>query len=228
MTAHHESAAQRVRAGGIAIELITLAAFAALFLLFFDERPGYVDVALALIAVGAILAAQSRTRRIWDGIAPIDAPYRQRAGRALREAALFTVPALGVLLTVGGVLGYLDGGAAGVLARLANPNILLAWLLYAPWAVLQQFVFQYYLLGRLLALLPVSAAIALSSLAFASVHYPRLPVMAVTLLAGGVWAVLYRRHRALLPLAVSHALLGAALHYWLFGRDLAAQWLAFD
>jgi len=28
-----------------------------------------------------------------------------------------------------------------------------------------------------------------------------------------------------LPLALSHALLGAALHYWVFGNDLLARWL---
>jgi hypothetical protein len=29
----------------------------------------------------------------------------------------------------------------------------------------------------------------------------------------------------LLPLAVSHALLGTALHYWVFGNDLLERWL---
>lgn len=225
MTETQSPSVQPIRTGSIVVELVVLAAFAAAFLLAFDERPGYVDLALALVAVALIGAAHSRTRRIWDSIAPIRAPYGERARRALRDAALFTIPALVVLLAVGAALAAREGGAEAAVARLANPNILLAWLLYAPWAVLQQFVFQFYLLGRLLALLPPGWAIALSSVAFASVHYPRTPIMAVTLLAGAVWAVLYRRHRALLPLAISHALLGAALHYWLFGRDLAARWL---
>jgi hypothetical protein len=49
--------------------------------------------------------------------------------------------------------------------------------------------------------------------------------MALTLLAGAVWAALYYRYRRLLPLAVSHALLGATLHYWVLGHDLLASWL---
>jgi hypothetical protein len=49
--------------------------------------------------------------------------------------------------------------------------------------------------------------------------------MAVTLVAGTVWSLIYYRWRALLPLAASHALLGTALHYWVFGNDLLERWL---
>ena len=56
-------------------------------------------------------------------------------------------------------------------------------------------------------------------------HFPRWPVMAVTLVAGTAWALIYYRWRSLVPLAVSHALLGTALHYWVFGNDLLERWL---
>ena len=49
--------------------------------------------------------------------------------------------------------------------------------------------------------------------------------MAVTLVAGTAWALIYYRWRSLVPLAVSHALLGTALHYWVFGNDLLERWL---
>jgi hypothetical protein len=45
------------------------------------------------------------------------------------------------------------------------------------------------------------------------------------LVAGSVWSLIYARSRTLLPLACSHAVLGAALHYWVFGRDLFQSWL---
>ena len=112
-----------------------------------------------------------------------------------------------------------------LIAVLANLTLLPALLLYFAWGLLQQFVFQFYLLGRLLYVMPAAAAIALTGIAFSMVHFPRVPVMAVTLIAGIVWALLYRRYRSLVPLAASHALLGATLHYWVFGRDLLELWL---
>jgi membrane protease YdiL (CAAX protease family) len=96
-------------------------------------------------------------------------------------------------------------------------------LLYFPWALLQQFVFQFYLLGRLSYLLPPAVAIGITAVAFSAVHYPRYPIMAGTLIGCLVWSLSYRRHRVLLPLAASHALLGATMHYWVIGRDLLAD-----
>jgi membrane protease YdiL (CAAX protease family) len=213
----------------IVLELLIVAALAAAFLLLFRARPGYVDVLLAVVAVGFILMGYRRSARLWSA-QPLAANADAKLPDAkLRSAALaaggFTLAALLVLLVIGLVLAYRAGGVQSVLDRLSNPRILGAVLLYLPWALLQQFVFQFYLLGRLLVLLPVWGAVAITALAFSLVHFPRLPVMAVTLVAGAVWALIYRRHRALLPLAISHALLGSALHYWVFGRDLLANWL---
>ena len=111
------------------------------------------------------------------------------------------------------------------LERFANWHLLAAAALYFPWALLQQYIFQFYWFGRWLQVVPAPVAVALTAVAFAAVHFPRWPVMAVTLVAGAVWALIYLRWRRLLPLAVSHALLGTALHYWVFGNDLLERWL---
>jgi len=208
----------------IVLELLTVAAFAAAFLVLFQTRPGYVDVLLAVAAVGFIVAGLGRSRRLW-ALHRLDEEGEPRQLRAAVAAGMFTLVALAVLLVI--AIVAVSRGAAGeaMLERLSNPRIIGAFLLYLPWALLQQFVFQFYLLGRLLVLLPVWGAVAVTALAFSLVHFPRLPVMAVTLVAGAAWALIYRRYRALLPLAVSHALLGSALHYWVFGRDLLANWL---
>jgi len=207
----------------VVLELLTIAVLAAAFLVLFRGRPGYVDVLLAAVAVAFILAGYRRSRRLWDARRGerLDASYR---GAALATAG-FTAVALIVLASIAAAAAYRAGGLDAVIERLSNPRIVGAFLFYLPWALLQQFVFQFYLLARLLLLMPVWCAVGTTALAFSLVHFPRAPVMAVTLVAGAVWALLYRRHRALLPLAVSHALLGSALHYWVFGRDLLANWL---
>lgn len=212
------------RPPGILLELTVVAVLAAAFLVLFRTRPGYVDVVLAVAAVGFILLGYRRSRMLWDRLRATGAGA-QRAGRAAAVTAAFTGAALLVLLAIGSTLAYAGGGWPAVIERVTNPRLLGACLLYLPWALLQQFVFQFYLLGRLLALMPLWAAVGTTGVAFSLVHFPRAPVMAVTLVAGVVWACIYRRYRTLLPLAVSHALLGASLHYWVFGRDLLASWL---
>lgn len=206
----------------VLVELLTVAVLAAAFLVMFRARPGYVDLLLAVVAVGFIVAGLGRSRRLWDLHRP-DAPGETRLLHASAASAAFTLVALAGLFAAAFIAAPGDGAA--VSDRLSNPRIVGAFLLYLPWALLQQFVFQFYLLGRLLVLLPVSGAVAITALAFSLVHFPRVPVMVVTLVAGAAWALIYRRYRVLLPLAVSHALLGSALHYWVFGRDLLANWL---
>jgi len=209
----------------VVVELLVIAAFAAVFLIAFQARPGYVDLLLAMTAVAFIALGYKRSRRLWEAQPTDHSSRRQRLAASSRGTAVFTLSAALVLLGVGFVSGYTAGGLSAAAGRIANWHLAAAVLLYLPWAWLQQFVFQFYLLGRLLYLLPLPAAVALTAAAFSMVHFPRAPVMAATLVAGAVWALLYRRYRTLVPLAVSHAVLGAALHYWAFGRDLLASWL---
>ncbi len=212
----------------VALEIAGIALLTLVFLTTFQERPSYVDLSLAGVAVALIVASTPRSRSLWQAV-----PSRSRAEvselrRAWLAAAAFTAGAL-ALLAVIALLAMPAELRTGdqLVARFFSWHLLLAMLLYFPWALLQQYIFQFYLFGRLLQLLPVPAAVALTAVAFASVHFPRWPVMAVTVIAGSVWTLLYHRYRALLPLAASHAILGAALHYWVFGRDLLARWWVF-
>jgi membrane protease YdiL (CAAX protease family) len=211
----------------VLLELTAIALAAALFLLLFRDRPRYLDAILGLVAVGLIAHGSARSRSLWALQPSLPGGRRARRLGAAKEAAVFSVPVVIAFFAAALSLGYAAGGWAGALARVGNWHVVAAVLLYFPWALLQQFVFQFFLLGRLLYVLPPAAAIGLTALAFSAVHYPRVPVMVGTLVAGAVWALIYRRRRSLLPLAASHALLGATLHYWVFGRDLLASWLAF-
>jgi membrane protease YdiL (CAAX protease family) len=191
-----------------------------LFVATFRTRPPYVDFALAGAAVALIVLSAARSRRFWS-LAPVPPPDGRR--RAWRACAAFTAAAL-IVLAVAAVV-FAPPNGPSMEQRFADWHLLLAAALYLPWALLQQYIFQFYWYGRWLQLAPVPLATAVTAVAFAAVHFPRWPVMLVTLLAGAFWSLCYYRWRTLLPLAVSHALLGATLHYWVFGRDLLDAWL---
>jgi membrane protease YdiL (CAAX protease family) len=211
----------------VMLEVAALALAAAVFLATFRVRASYVDFALAAVAVALIGASARRTRRLWEIASPAFAGENAAHAR-IRSASLltaaFTVVALAALAVFAFGWPPADAADTPMLTRLFTAHFFAAMLLYFPWALLQQYIFQFYLFGRLLHLVPLSLAVAFTAFAFASVHFPRWPVMAVTLMAGSVWTLIYYRHRTLLPLAASHAILGAALHYWVFGHDLLADW----
>jgi membrane protease YdiL (CAAX protease family) len=204
----------------VAWELGGLGAATAVFLASFEVRPPYVDLVLAAVAVALIVASSARSRRLW-GLAR--APELDAGRDAWRAGLSFTGVALVVLAGIAVPVAQVAG--TPMLDRFANWHLLVAAGLYLPWALLQQYIFQFYLLPRWLRLVPMPAAVALTALTFSAVHFPRWPVMLATVVAGTVWALLYYRWRRLVPLALSHALLGAALHYWVFGNDLLARWL---
>jgi hypothetical protein len=209
----------------VALELAAVGVAALAFVATFRVRAPYVDLMLAAAAVALIALSARRSTALWDA-----GPRREesRIRDAWLASAAFTATALAALAALGASLGgsaLLGGEATPFAERLANWHVLLAVALYFPWALLQQYIFQHYLLARLLQLVPPPVAVALTAAAFASVHFPRWPVMAVVLIAGTVWSLIYARWRTLLPLACSHAVLGSALHYWVFGRDLLDVWL---
>ncbi|HEY8518619.1 MAG TPA: CPBP family glutamic-type intramembrane protease [Gammaproteobacteria bacterium] len=206
-------------------ELAGFGLLAAVYLLAFPQRPRYLDLVLAGLAVAGIVATLPRSRAVWQRqpAAPLGPAAQRRA--AWRSMGLFTAVAALALLAAAAWLSPSLRGPLGWLERVGNWHVLVAIALYLPWALLQQLVFLVYLLGRLLYLLPTGPAVALTAAAFSAVHFPRYPVMAVTAVAGVFWALNYRGYRTLAPIVLSHAVLGSLLHYWVFGRDLLRQWL---
>lgn len=209
----------------VATELVVLAALTALFLLLFPRRSLLIDGSLALVAL-ALLAADARfTRRVvW---AQFPAAVPQGAPR-WRRCLLALLPPTGVLvfafLVAGLMLGHRQGGWAEAWARVLKPGMVPAMAFYILWALLQQTLFQHYLLGRLRTLLPAPAAIVLTGTAYGLVHLPDPSLTAITAVAGIFWTWLYNRYRLLTPLAFSHAVLGTSFYYWVYGRDLAEVW----
>jgi len=209
-----------MRDRSVLLELGAIAVAALIFVATFRVRPPYLDFVLAAAAVGLIVLSAARSRRLWELQRSVDPTGARGAWKA---ALVFTTVALAVLAGVAVLVARAAGTPA--VERFGNWHILVVAALYFPWALLQQYIFMFYWFGRWLRLVPVPIAVVLTALAFSAVHFPRWPVMAVTLVAGSAWALIYYRWRSIVPLAVSHALLGTALHYWVFGNDLLERWI---
>ncbi len=209
-----------------AVELSVLAALTSAFLLVFPERPIFVDVGLGLFAL-TVLALNARyTRNVIWGQFPCAFDSRSR----VRNSYLLVGSATGIVVmgmfATGVVLGYIEGGWHAAVQRVGNWRLLVALVLYLPWALLQQILFQFYLLGRLRTVFPAGVAVTVTGIAYALVHLPDITVAAASVIAGVFWTYVYYRYRVLSPLALSHALLGSTFYYWVYGQDLVKGWAA--
>jgi membrane protease YdiL (CAAX protease family) len=84
---------------------------------------------------------------------------------------------------------------------------------YVIWAVGQQFLLQSYFYVRFEQLFGGQAAVVVSSVLFALLHLPNLPLTGLTLAGGLFFTEMFRTYRSLHPLAIAHALMGIAIAY---------------
>lgn len=212
----------------VALELVIIAVLATVFLVLFPRRSPLLDVALAGFALLCIVLSAGYTKRVIWAVSPPPVA-ENRFKRCLAVTFWVTVPPALLFLVIGGVIAYNDGGWPAAARRMFNWRMLAAFGCYLPWALMQQTLLQYYLLGRLLALFPkqyLGVPIIITGACFGLVHLPDVGTASVTIAAGAVWSLIYYRYRLLLPLAFSHAALGAAFYYGIFGHDLATEWRA--
>lgn len=198
------------------IELLVLVGLTAALVLLLPQRAAWLNGLLAILGLALIVSNRRFTRELVWRRFPVADDRRRCVVHSSVIAGFFTLA--GVILLA--LAAWWQVGTAAVL----DPRWLQALPIYLLWGLLQQYLLQYYLLGRLLVLMPVAWAIFCTGVAFALVHFPDVGTMVVTLVAGIVWAAIYYRYRVLLPLAASHAVLGAALFYWVYQRDILAQW----
>ena len=78
-------------------------------------------------------------------------------------------------------------------------------LLYIGWAFFQQWMMLAVVAALLDRVVPRSVAVLLTALAFALLHTPNGTLMQLCFVAELGWAWWYLRHRALLPVAIAHA-----------------------
>ena len=212
----------------VALELGIIGLFTTVFLVLFPRRSPVIDMCLAAFALVALgLSARYTKNVVWAATpSPIPEP---RLKRCLKFTFWVTLlPAL-LFLVIGAVLAYRDGGWSAAVHRVCNWRMVAAFGFYLPWALIQQTLLQFYLLGRLMALFPKRYRIVpmiITGMCFGLVHLPDVWSALVTIVAGTVWSFTYYRYRLLLPLAFSHAALGSAFYYGIFGHDLSAEWSA--
>jgi membrane protease YdiL (CAAX protease family) len=212
----------------VALELGILAILATTFLLLFPHRNPWLDIVLAGFALLCIGATGRYTKKaIWAASPPPQ--FQNQLKDCIKVTLWITVPAAFIFFIVGAILAYRNGGLAAVAERIFDWKILVVFIAYTGWALIQQTLFQFYLLGRLLVLFPKNQPIwpiLITGLGFALVHLPDVWTMLVTAIAGPIWTLIYYRYRRLLPLAVSHAALGTAFYYSICGHNLAQEWQA--
>lgn len=98
--------------------------------------------------------------------------------------------------------------------------------LYPLWGILQQLVFQGFVLENLRRIGAGWASIPLAALFYALVHWPSPFMLWATGVAGLGFSTLYWFHRNVIPLGVAHGLLGACLFYLYLGRDPFANFIS--
>ena len=118
------------------------------------------------------------------------------------------------------------GTARGTL--MLNWHILPILILYPFWGTIQQFLI-IGLIARNLSdfenhTIPKSVVVVASSAVFSAVHYPSLPLMAVTFVLALLYTILYLKFNNLWILGLFHGWLGCFFYLFVLGRD---PWMEF-
>lgn len=172
----------------------TLAILATILLYVWILEPIGVPVAAAAGAV-VVLAAWSGLRTRTLGLS------LKELIPASREAAIFTVPAVLVVLAAGLARGTLH-----------NPGALLDKLaVLVPWGGAQQWVLQTVVLREARRRTSPPTSVVLAAVLFAIVHLPNPLLTLMTFVGALGWCAIFIRHPNFAPLALSHAAATLAL-----------------
>jgi membrane protease YdiL (CAAX protease family) len=134
---------------------------------------------------------------------------RDNLGAAAKAALAVTVPLTACAVAYGFAVGHFP----------PPRGFWLILLLYPAWGIAQQFLLNAMLARNLAAFLPGWAVVFLSAVLFAASHAPDLPVVALTLPAGALWVLMYRRWPNLWALGMAHGIIGTVVFYGVLGRD---------
>jgi membrane protease YdiL (CAAX protease family) len=166
-------------------------------------------IGVPVAAPAAIIAATAVANNIRSGEWGLSPGALLGSSRA---TALFTLPAVLLILAAGMAIGTLHDRTdfLGSLAELV------------PWGSAQQWLLQTVVLREVRRLLPPRASVVVAALLFALVHLPNLFLMSMTLVGALGWCAIYSRYPNFLPLGLSHALATLALMY-AFDDDMTGR-----
>ena len=170
--------------------------------------PAWLHVVVYALLGGTIAASVHRRR----GRVEI-AEASPRAGRAWVEAAVVGTVLSAILLVAAGFVGDRNETYEFVFLQ-KPPGKLAVWLVGKFAAALgQQLALQWFLWPLGLEVTRSRAGgTALAAAIFGFVHLPSPTLVAITLIAGLAWVVLYRRSGRLAPLVASHMVLATLAH----------------
>jgi membrane protease YdiL (CAAX protease family) len=163
---------------------------------FFEPRLPSSAVAAPVVIVLGLGAVNAARTREWG--------FRREAfGRALRAAALFTAPMIGIIVAAGAAAGTLH-------TRRDFLGNLLALVL---WGGGQQWILQTVLLREAQHATSRRAGVFVAAALFAALHLPNPFLTTMTLIGAVGWCAIYDRHPNVIPLALSHAIATLAILY---------------
>lgn len=176
-----------------------------------------IELVVAYGLIEAALWTEAAARSVWFWVAATWIIgvniYRFRSAREMGlgfagiRRSLWILAAALVIAGVAVALGHLAGSLHPLHMRAGVWSI----LLYAVWALEQQFILQSFFFVRLELLVGSGWSVLVSALLFALAHLPN-PVLTVATFAGALaFCELFRRYRNLWTLAAAHAILGLAL-----------------
>lgn len=135
-----------------------------------------------------------------------------------RQSFLFLLPF--ALVMVAAIIWY--GISYNVI--FLNWHLIPVFLFYPAWGIIQQFLIAALVAGNLQAIQKVklrkSQIFLLTSLVFAWVHYPSLPLMVFTFFMELVFLLAYFKWRNLWALGLYHGWVASLLLFFVLGRDL--------
>ena len=198
------------------------------------DRPRALAEIAAVLATAAIFVVLSEVFRVtrifiivgccllWAGyfLARIFAARVKLSHWGIRVDNLRTATAACVALVVVVVPGIVVFRLATGGSLALPPHALVVFGLYTLWELFQQLFVQALVADNLRTLgVRPAAVVFVVAVLFGAAHWPHVSLIGLTALAGAVWALLYFRTPNILPLSVSHALLGMLTYYWILDRD---------
>ena len=135
-----------------------------------------------------------------------------------QSAFLFLLPF--ALLIIAAIIWY----GIAFNATFLNWHVIPIFIFYPAWGLIQQFMMISLIAGNLRTIkrlrLTDSQVVLITSLLFALVHYPSLPLMGITFIMEIGFILVFFRWKNLWPLGLYHGWIASLLLFFVMGRDL--------